>query len=179
MVVSLLTPLTARDRVESEGFVLKGRPGVGLCWVQHCRNRHACPKKKLGEVRFCHRCWQKRWRKRDRKKAAFATLRDHARGRGIEFTLSFERFVEITDEAGYWDQQPETEAERLTVDRILMAGGYTDTNVRVIPKGDNSAAGNRERWLPENVRAILARKRELQQAAVWAMTGVREDSWLD
>lgn len=179
MVVSLLTPLTARDRIESEGFVLKRAPGAGLCWIQHCRNRHAGPKKKLGEVRFCHRCWQKRWRKRDFKRAAFANLRDHAKGRGIEFTLSFERFVQITDESGYWDQDAESHGDRLSVDRIDITGPYADSNVRIITVSENVAAGNRERWLPENVRAILARKREMQQAATWAMTGVREDSWLD
>lgn len=179
MVVSLITPLTARERIESEGFSLKGSPGVGLCWIKGCRNRHAGPKKKLGEVMFCHRHWQQRWRKRDYKEASWATLRDHAKARGIGFTLSFEKFVQITDECGYWDQQPETDADRLTVDRILMSGAYSDDNVRVIPKGLNSGLSNRERWLPENVKAILARKRADAQAAAWTMSGPREDSWLD
>lgn len=178
MVVSLLQQ-TARERIENEGFVLKASPGAGLCHIKGCRNKHAGPKKKLGDVRFCHRCWQRRWRKRDFKEAAFRLLKDHAVARRIPFTLSFARFKEITDEAGYWDQQPETDADRLSVDRIRITEGYADNNVRIITKGANSAAGNRERWLPDTVKAILARKRGEQPREAWHVSGSREDSWLE
>ncbi len=174
MVISLLQQ-SAREKILSEGFDLKGNPGAGLCHIKHCRNKHAGPKKKLGEVRFCHRCWQKRWRRRDYKQAAYSTLRDHAIARKIGFTLSFKKFVEITDAAGYWDQDPECEGDRLTVDRREMSGSYSDDNVRVITKSLNSQLGAREKWLPENVKAILARKRG---GEAFAMTGAREDSWL-
>lgn len=177
MVVSLLHQ-TARERIEAEGFSLKSSPGSGRCWVRHCRNTHAGDKKKVGEVRFCHRCWQKRWRLRDYKQAAYRTLRDHAVARGIGFSLTFARFQQITDAADYWDHDPATDADRLTVDRKDMAGDYSDDNVRIIRKGLNSALANKERWLPENVRAILARKRAQQEAPAWVMKGVREDGWL-
>lgn len=179
MVVSLLNPLTPRERIEAEGiFSLKRNPGSGLCHVAGCRERHAGPKKSVGGVMFCHRHHQRRWRTQNPKQAAFAVLRMHAKKRRIEFSLTFARFVQITDAAGYWDQNPETDADRLTVDRRDMAGPYSDDNVRIIRKGLNSALANKERWLPANVQAILARKRAQQEASAWVVKGAREDGWL-
>lgn len=177
MVISLLQ--THRQRVEAEGlFTLKLNPGAGLCWVSGCRKKHADERKKVGDVRFCHRHWQARWRARDFKMAAYRNLKDHAKARKIGFTLTFAKFVSITDAADFWDHQPETDADRLTVDRQDITGPYSDDNVRIIAKGLNSSLGNRERFLSPVVQAILARRRG-EPAASWQMTGVREDAWLD
>ena len=46
----------------------------------------------------------------------------------------------------------------LSLDREDACGGYTSDNIRVIPIEENVAKGNRERHLPEHVRAVMARR---------------------
>ena len=176
MVVSLINPLTARERVERDGFSLKQNPGPGLCHVRGCRSRHADDRKKVGEVRFCHACWQERWRRMNPKEAAYATLRAHALKRRIGFTLTFARFVEVTDVEGFWYYDAATHGDRLSIDRIRAWEGYANDNVQVLTVSENTVKGNKERWLPEHVRAVLARKR---QTEAWAMSGPAEDGWLE
>jgi len=180
MVAFANTPrLTGRDKLVAESmFILKKTAGPGLCLVAGCKKKHV-DRKRCGGILLCARHYQQRWRAQNPKIAAFRALKDHARSRRIPFTLTFARFKEITDESGYWDQQPETDADRLSVDRIDIAGPYSDDNVRIITKGANSAAGNRERWLPDTVKAILARRRGEQPKEAWHMRGAREDSWLE
>ena len=139
-----------RSRHVADGiFNLKKRTGPGLCMVSGCRNEGQS--KKLG---LCHKHWQHRWRMLNRKPSAFATLRDHAKGRGIAFTISYDYFLGLTDALGYWSGEGVP-----TIDRIKPERGYEPGNITVISLSENVAKGNRERHLPAAVQAILERKR--------------------
>ncbi len=177
-MVNFLLPvrLTGRDKLLVEGmFALKENPGPGLCMVAGCRKRHKDPRK-VGTLLLCSRHWQARWRARNPKQASWRALKDHAKARRIEFTLDFAFFVSLTDAAGYWDQDPASHGDRLSIDRISITGPYSNDNVRVITVSENTAAGNRERFLPEHVQAILARRRGVPQEA-WQMDEGKH--WLD
>lgn len=175
-MVSLLIRLTGRDKLVAEGlFQLKKTPGPGLCCVTGCRNKI---KRCHASLQLCHRHYQQRWRKLNPKRAAYATLRDHAKARRIGFTLTFDRFQEITDAAGYWDQDAEGRGDRLSIDREDQTGPYSDTNVRVVTISENAAEFNRVRHLPATVQAILARRRGEVPRAAWQVDGPSEDSWL-
>ena len=175
MIQSLL-PLRGRTKLEVEGmFRLKDNPGPGLCTVFGCRKKHV-PEKWGGKLHLCPRHRQERWRRRNPRQAAFATLRDHARGRRIPFTLTFAHFLAITEAAGFWDKDPASHGDRLSVDRIDPSLGYSNDNVQVLTVSENVIKGNRERFLPENVQAILARRRG-ETAGAWQMDEGKH--WLD
>jgi hypothetical protein len=175
MIQSLL-PLRGRVKLEVEGmFRLKNEAGPGLCLVFGCRKKHVS-EKHGGKLHLCPRHRQERWRKLNPKQAAFATLRDHARGRKIPFTLTLERFIQITDAAGFWDQDPASHGDRLSIDREIASLGYTDSNVQVLTVSENVVKGNKERFLSPEVQAILARRRG-ETAEAWQMDEGKH--WLD
>ena len=144
-----------RDRHLAEGFfILKGKPGPGMCMVKGCRNDGG--KRKFS---LCHKHYQHRWRMLNPKQSAFAALRDHARGRGIEFRLSYDYFCGMCDAFAMFDHNAETFGEFPSLDRVDSTKGYTEGNLRIITVSENSAKGQREKHLPAAVQEILARKR--------------------
>lgn len=139
----------------SEGFfTLKQNPRKGLCMVKGCRN--CVGVKKAG---LCDKHHQHRFRMKSPKRSAFATLRDHARARGLDFNLTYDYFLGLTDCAGYWDLRAESRGEWATLDRVDGTKGYLMGNLRVITHSMNSVKSNRERYLPAHVQSILDRKR--------------------
>ena len=142
-------------------FTLKQRPGEGLCVVKGCCNRHG--RKKAG---LCDKHHQSRWRMKSPKRSAYAALRDHAKARRIEFSLSPEYLDGMLDVIAYWDHEAETRGDALSIDRIDPTKGYIRGNVRVITISQNVAEGNRARFLPEYVQHILERKRERAKASL-------------
>lgn len=147
--------MTQRERHLSEGlFTLKQTPGPGLCCVKGCRNASG-----VGKAGLCHKHYQHRWRMRSRKSSAFATLRDNAKNRGIEFNLTYDYFLGLTDCAGYWDLHAESRGEWASIDRVDGTKGYVMGNLRIITHAHNAAKSNRERHLPAHVQSIIDRKR--------------------
>lgn len=144
-----------RTRHETEGlFVLKAKPGEGFCMVRGCRKEGHSHKFGL-----CHGHYQYRWRMLNKKQSAYATLRDHAKQRGIKFTISYDYFLGLTDCAAFWQPSPENFADHVSIDRVDASRGYEPGNLRVISVSENSFKANRERYLPSHVQAILDRKR--------------------
>lgn len=147
-------------RLLEEGlFEFKKKPGAGFCPVKGCRKDGH--KNKMG---LCHAHHQYRWRMQSPKKSTYATLRDHARGRGIAFTISFEYWQGITDAHRFFAHESVGRADMLTIDRIDATKGYEPGNLTIITMSENGAKGAREKWLPECIQAILNRKRaEVQE----------------
>ena len=173
-MIQPLLPLRGRVKLEVEGlFALKNEPGPGMCIVAGCRHPFRATHPSL---RLCHRHYQQRWRSKNPKQAAWRALKDHAKERRIPFTLSLARFIEVTDAAGFWTQDPAGHGDRLSIDRDDASLGYTDSNVQVLTVSENVAKGNKERFLPENVRAILARRRGIP-ATAWQLD--EGTHWLD
>ncbi len=104
----------------------------GLCKTPHCRNlarsagRHEC-----------HKCAMRAWRAANPFQAAFATLRDHARGRGIPFTISFNEFREFAERSDYIILKS-NKADGLTVDRKDNLLGYVPGNIQPMTRSENS-----------------------------------------
>ena len=175
MILSLL-PLRGRTKLEVEGmFRLKSEAGPGMCLVAGCKKRHKDPRK-VGTLLLCSRHWQARWRAKNPKQAAWRALKDHAVARRIPFSLTLQTFIRITEAAGYWNQDPATHGDRLSIDRIDVTLGYSDENVQVLTVSENVVKGNRERFLSPEVREILARRRGVP-AEAWQMDEGKH--WLD
>ena len=143
-------------------FELKASPGHKLCIVKGCRNAAAHHKAGL-----CHRHHQTRFRMRHARSGLYASLRDHAKQRGLEFRLGYDYFRGMVDALAYHDRGAETRGEVPTFDRIDPTKGYVEGNLRIITLSDNAAKSNRERYLPEHVQCMLERRRERARENPW------------
>lgn len=103
------------------------------CATAGCRNRAAV---RWGN-RNCFKCIQRRKRERDPLKAAFYALRDHARARGIEFSISLCQFTCFAKLSSYVEQKGPF-AHCLTVDRIDNRKGYVPGNIQALTRARNS-----------------------------------------
>jgi len=168
--------MSARAALETEGlFNYKKNPRPETCCVSHCNHPAGSRKKKVGEFWFCHKCWQQRWRLKHPKSSAYRLLKDHALSRGIEFALPYEYFLGMMDAAAAWNPMAETHGEMVTIDRIDATKGYVRGNVRVLSLSANVIKGNKERYLPAHVQAVLARKRVRVADKVGVLDGVEEE----
>jgi len=139
-----------------EGFFdFKKNAGEGMCWVKGC-NRASRADRCL-----CHMHEMRRWRAKKKKTADYCTLRDHAKARGIEFTITPDYWRGIVDAFGYYDKR---EDEVLSIDRVDATQGYVEGNIRVVTFSLNSYKSNREKYLPEHVQHMLDRNREKMRA---------------
>lgn len=143
-----------------EIFQFKKTPGPGFCRVKGCRDTGH--KNKFG---LCHAHYQHAWRLCNEKASAYATLRDHARGRGIAFTISKDYFEGLVDAYGFFDVPKNPEFKmRLSIDRVSVERGYEPGNCRVVTVSENVIKGHRERYLPRTVQDHLREIREKRQA---------------
>lgn len=78
----------------------------------------------------------RRFRKNNPLSAAYASLRDHARERGILFTISFLQFSCIARISQYATQKG-LERTALTVDRKDNLRGYEPENLKVMTRFEN------------------------------------------
>lgn len=99
--------------------------------VRGCRNI------RKSDRLLCSRCYMRQWREANPLQAAFATLRDHARARGIEFSISFEDFREFAELSDYVERKGTT-AQALTVDRRDNLRGYVPGNIQPLTRAENS-----------------------------------------
>lgn len=99
--------------------------------VRGCRNN------RKGDRLRCSRCTMRLWRASRRAQAAFASLRDHARERGIEFTITFADFSACAWCADYVANKG-NEASGLTVDRIDNRRGYVPGNIQPLTRAANA-----------------------------------------
>jgi hypothetical protein len=142
--------------LEEAFFEFKKQAGEGLCWVKGCRNM-AKPDRCL-----CAKHQMQRWRSKDRVTADYCNLRDHAKARNIEFSITPDYWRGITDAFGLYATG--ASGETLTVDRVDASRGYVVGNLRIVSLSVNAAKSNRERYLPEHVQAMLDRRRDQTQA---------------
>jgi hypothetical protein len=153
--------MTAQQRAkhENEGlFTLKKTPGAGFCVVAKCRNLKA--RHKIG---LCHKCAQHRWRMKNPKQSVFQALRDHARERGIAFTINADYLEGILDAHRFLCHEALSHGEKLSIERLDSKKPYEKGNLTILTVSENVARGNRERHLPEYIQHILDRKRKKAQ----------------
>lgn len=116
-----------------------GKP-KGTCPVRFCRK---CSRK---AGRLCHMHDVRAWRKRNPTRAAYNTLRDHAKGRGLEFSITFEDFQQICEATGY-SLKKGISPNALSMDRRDFRKGYVPGNIRVTTVSINSAKGTHEKFI--------------------------------
>lgn len=175
-------------------FTLCKTKAKGCCPVSHCR------KKSRGNGgKLCSAHHMRLWRVRNPARAAFTTLRDHARGRKLEFSITFDQFLEICKVTGYVELKG-NRPQDLSMDRIDFRKGYVPGNIRVTTVCINSKKGNVEKtvklswglivWseiqISQYIEAESARKekydprKKFQQSVADAMDDEPDDdSWAD
>lgn len=87
---------------------------------------------------------KQRWRANNPIKAAFVQLRDNAKRRRKEFTLTLEEFTSFCMATTYLDGKGR-ERQCLTIDRIDPSKGYTFDNIQPLTCSENTIKGNKER----------------------------------
>lgn len=121
-----------------EWFKLKENPSPGLCRVWGCR------KKRAKERMLCWQHNKQLVRARNPAKAAYSILRDNAKRRGKEFTLTLEQFTEWATTTGYLNRRGR-QAHHFHIDRIDPSKGYTIDNIQPLTCSANTIKGNNER----------------------------------
>ena len=141
-------------------FEFTENPQEGKCKVKYCGKE---PKRIKGGL--CEKHSKQLWRHNNPKKYAYNNLKDSARQRKLEFKMSFDYFRGLADSLGYFDKVCQERGEIATIDRVDATKGYVEGNLQVISLSENVIKGNKERYLPEYVQALMERKRleEIEQ----------------
>lgn len=131
----------AEKEVECWGvFQFASGKSKDICCVKFCR----CSR--IPARLICYRHKQRLWRMRNPTRAAWHTLKDHAKSRKLPFKITFEEFVELCLQTGYIESKG-NHAEDLHIDRINPNKGYVLSNIQVLTCSENSAKGSYERWI--------------------------------
>lgn len=139
-----------------EGFyTYKKNASPGLCWVR------CCGRKRKSDRCMCHMHYQRRWRALNPETNDFNNLKTHAKARKIEFTITIDYWLGLTDAYCFYKKNDDNLV--LSIDRVDPTKGYEPGNLRVVSLAVNGHKGQRERYLPEHVQAVLARKRDEAQ----------------
>lgn len=106
----------------------------------------------------------RRWRCRNKQISDYCTLRDHAAGRHLKFTITVDYWKGLVDAFGFYDATRDKDVV-LTIDRVDATKGYEEGNLRVVSVNVNSYKTRREQFLPEHVQSIIERKRAKLQSS--------------
>jgi len=96
------------------------------------------------------------WRKRNPKRAAYCTLKDHAKARRIDVLLTYEEFCSVVDQTDYIERSGRRRHE-LQLDRIDATKPYSLENVRVVSCSENASKSNYERRTDEHKLEMIRR----------------------
>ena len=104
---------------------------------------------KAHDGKFCSTCRTKKMRAVNPIKLVFNRLKQNAKRRKLEFSLSLEHFTEIVSESGYMSLRGRGKHD-LTIDRIISPLGYVDGNIQVLPMSENVKKRFRDKefWQP-------------------------------
>ena len=101
------------------------------CSTPNCTNK-AAPFRTI-----CHKCRSKKYKEKHPFEYWFNALRNNARRRGKEFTLTIEEFKEFCKQTGYDEKKGKTTTS-LSIDRIRPGEGYSAKNIQAITLSENS-----------------------------------------
>ena len=111
------------------------------CEVKYCR-RDAAPGRKK-----CYRCRSRAYKERNPDMYTFNALRNNAKRRGKDFTLTFDEFRGFCNDTGYMEGKGKN-ADSLSIDRSKNHIGYTKENIRILTLSQNSSKRNNEDYCP-------------------------------
>lgn len=109
-------------------FYLKKNRKPGRCAIRFCSNK--------AKGLMCSTCRSRKTRAADPVKYAFYNLRNHAKARGILFTITLDQFREWCHKVKYIGFSGR-KAESYTIDRIHEDLGYHADNIQVLTRSDN------------------------------------------
>lgn len=118
--------MAGRKYTEAE----KKKKAKGLCITPYCTS-----KARYGGS-MCHPCRNKAFRQKDPLKYAYQTLKDNAKRRGKDFTLTFEYFCELAKQIDYMNKKG-TKAKSMQIDRKDEERGYHNDNVQGLTLAEN------------------------------------------
>ena len=87
---------------------------------------------------ICYKCRSAQIRTKNPIMAIYYDLRSSAKKRDYEFSVTVEYFVPLIKNSGLLNNRGRS-AEAFTIDRIRNEEGYTNTNIQILPKSQNSA----------------------------------------
>ena len=97
-----------------------------------------CGNAARAQRRKCRTCETRAWRAAHPARAAYDTLRTHARQRGKVFALTLAQFLAFAEQTGYVEGKG-IEPHSLSVDRTDPTRGYEPGNLGCLTLADNSA----------------------------------------
>lgn len=104
------------------------------CMTKYCR------KPKAPKSNYCWSCIKRKYKARHPARYAFSVLKNNAKRRGKEFTLTMQEFRQFCEETGYIENKGRSRLS-LSIDRIDSSKGYTASNIQVLTLEDNGRKG--------------------------------------
>lgn len=120
------------------------------CRTKHCRGRCF----KSGKSPYCSKCRTRRFAAKYPISYHFAKLRNRAKERGKEFTLTLEQYTHFWNSSGYAERRGKT-AESLSINRKDNSRGYHFDNIEAIPLTYNARFQYAN--IPEHIREEIRR----------------------
>ncbi len=153
--------LPSKRLLEEAFFAYVRNPIPGICPVRFCT------RSSKSDRSLCHRHHAIKYRAEHPEWAAYKTLRDNAKTRGIVFTITFEQFMDVAKDFPFHKQKPKLFKDYLSIDRIEARRGYEPGNIQALTVSENAIKGNRLRYTPEG-RYWQAKAEEAEEAALKA-----------
>ena len=100
------------------------------CSVPYCRSHNIKAKG------LCSKHYTRERRRKNPVRASFQALKDNAKRRGKEFSLTFKEFEKFAVETSYIYSKGR-KIDSLHIDRIDESKGYHIENIQVLTNGDN------------------------------------------
>ena len=123
---------------------------ISKCKTKRCLNRAT-------QAGLCAKCHIARWRSENPEKAAYFNLKENAKRRGKEFSLTFGEFSAFAISTGYMKKKG-IWAKSLHIDRIDETRGYTIDNLQVLTNSQNVRKYLQYYYDPENRKMVFSTK---------------------
>jgi hypothetical protein len=118
--------------------------GLNYCLTPRCG--HTVNKKRCHSP-FCSRCRSRNFRRDHPAMAHYLDLKNRARQRGHEFTITFEYYYKtVWLDSGYAERHGKTK-ECLSVDRLKNNLGYVPGNLNVLTVSENARKQDRKQFV--------------------------------
>ena len=102
------------------------------CETKYCRRERPPQKKK------CWTCQKKAWKKKYPVRYAYSNLKQNAKKRKKDFTLSLEQFEEFCKKTSYLEKVGK-KRYHYSIDRIRSSEGYHIDNIQLLTVAQNSS----------------------------------------
>lgn len=100
----------------------------------NCKTKRCINQAKTGN--FCHKCVKRKFKENNPERYAYDTLKNNAKRRGKEFTITFEYFKRFAKRTSYIAGKG-IEKESLHIDRKKEYLGYVPGNLQVLTNSEN------------------------------------------